>query len=73
MKVRELIRELHRFSLDAEVCVEVCEEPQAHVIQEYDLGDKQYVYIADSTEYIDTVIDHTAVKTVSYTEGKDGY
>ena len=68
MTVRELIRELHRFSLDAEVCIEVCGDPRAHVIQEYDLGDKQYVYIADSTEYIDTVIDYKAVKTVNYTE-----
>ena len=62
------VRELHKFSLDAEVCVEVCEDPRAHIIQEYKLGDKQYVYIADSTDYINTVIDDKAVKTVNYTE-----
>ena len=70
MTVRGLIHELSRFSLDAEVCVEVFEDPRARVIQEYDLGDKQYVYIADSTTYLDTVIDFKAIKTVSYTEGK---
>lgn len=56
MKVKELIEMLKSFDPNATVCVEANNDCLAQVVKQYSTVDGTQVYIADNTDYLDTVI-----------------
>lgn len=58
MTVKELMEKLSKCHLDSIVYVEANSIPNANVVQEYYSPGtcKSFVYIADETDYIDTVL-----------------
>lgn len=64
MLVSQLIEKLQKCNPKARVCVEANADPCSRQVVQYsnDSGNKAYVYICDSTEYLDDVIDKNLLK-----------
>lgn len=55
MKVRELIEKLQKCNPDSFVCLEVCDDPAANIVQEYKKSKtgRTVVYVADNLENLE--------------------
>lgn len=56
MKVKELIKKLMEMDPEADVYVEALDEPSANKVKQYSIESGNIVYIADTTEYLDSEI-----------------